>query len=142
MSEISKKIIINAPIEKVFKIISDFKSYPEFLNETKKVIIEKKTKTKVVATFTLQLMASIQYTLELSLKSPESVSWKFVKGQMMKDNKGSWQLKAVNKSKTEALYSIDVSFGAFVPKTISNMLVENNLPEMLKSFKKRAELSF
>jgi len=139
MSEVKRTVTFNAPIEEVFKVITDFETYPEFLEETKDVIIDKKTKKEVIASFTLQLMAKIQYTLKLALLKPTSVKWELVKGQMMKHNSGSWKLKKLSPKKTQATYTIDVGFGPLVPKSISNVLIDNNLPTMLESFKERIE---
>jgi len=139
MSEVKKSIEINSPIEKVFKVISDFKKYPKFLPETKDVIIERSTKKKVIASFSLQLFSKINYTLDITLTEPTRISWKMTKGQMMKKNSGSWAFKKISPRKTKATYSIDIEFGALVPKSISDMLVENSLPKMLNNFKKRVE---
>lgn len=141
MSKVTRTILINAPRDKVFDVVSDFESYPEFLTETKDVTIEKKGKTEVVASFTLQLITKINYTLKLRLSKPSGISWTLVRGQMMSRNSGSWKLKSLPRGKTEAAYSIDVAFGLLVPKSISNMLVETNLPKMLECFKERAEAS-
>lgn len=139
MTKVSRSIIINSPIEKVFDVVSNFAVYPEFLPETKNVTIEKKTPTEVVAEFTLKVMTNIRYTLKLKLKRPSSITWNLVEGQMMKHNDGSWKFKKLAGGKTQAVYSIDVGFGLFVPKGISDLLVDSNLPTMLSNFKKRIE---
>ena len=135
MTEVKKTITINAPIDEVFEVITDFETYPEFLPEMKEVTIEEKKKTSMVTTFRLQLMKEIEYTLNFKLKKPTSVVWELEEGQMMSYNSGSWKLKKVIPKKTQATYSIEVKFGLLVPNAISNMLVENNLPEMLENFK-------
>jgi coenzyme Q-binding protein COQ10 len=67
------------------------------------------------------------------------VSWTFVDGDFMKDNKGSWQLEEQGEGVTKATYNIEVALGPLVPKTIVNALVDTSLPKLLENFKKRAE---
>lgn len=139
MNGVEKKITINASQEKAFKVISDVEGYPGFLSDMEEVTVEKKSTKEIVASFTLQLITKIKYTLKIRLDKPNSISWTLVDGQMMKANTGSWKLKKISANKTEATYSIDIKLGALVPKSIVNTLVESNLPRMLKSFKKRIE---
>ena len=63
----------------------------------------------------------------------------FVKGEMMKDNKGSWVLEEVSASQTKATYTLEMALGPLVPKAIVNTLAESQLPKMLEAFKARAE---
>jgi len=141
MSGAKKSIVINAPREKVFETITDFESYPEFLPEMKDVVVENESPKEIIASFTLNLVKEINYRLVLKLAKPSSVSWKLVDGDIMTENTGSWKLKKLSAKKTEATYSIEVGFGAFVPGFISNMLVSSSLPTMLNNFKKRIEES-
>jgi hypothetical protein len=57
----------------------------------------------------------------------------------MKDNKGGWVLEDLGNGTTKATYTVDVTLGALVPKTIVNALVDTSLPKLLENFKKRAE---
>lgn len=139
MSEASRSIIINASQEKVFDVISDFESYPEFLPEMKKVKVEKAGKKEITAAFTLNLIKEINYRLKLKLTKPTSVSWKLIDGNLMSENNGSWKLKKISARKTEAQYKIEVKFGTLVPGFISTMLVGSSLPKMLEAFKERIE---
>jgi len=139
MSGAKESIIIDASREKVFDVISDFESYPEFLPEMKDVYVEEATAKEVVASFTLSLIKSIEYTLKIKLNKPTSVSWVLVEGEMMIRNTGSWKLKKLSAKKTEATYTIDVGFGLLVPSSVANMLVERSLPQMLENFRERIE---
>ena len=139
MSAIKKTITINAPTGKVYETIVDFESYPDFMPEMKDAAIEKKTAKEMVVSFTLELFSKINYRLRIKLDKPKGLSWSLIDGQMMKSNDGSWELKSLAGGKTKAIYTIDVGFGPLVPKSISNLLVDKNLPEMLKNFKRRAE---
>lgn len=139
MPEVSRTVIINAPQEHVFDIITDFESYPKFLSVMKDVTVNKKHKDLIEATFTIDVITTIKYTLSLKLKRPNKILWHMLEGQMMRSNTGSWNLKAVGKDKTEVTYSIDIGLGLLVPRQVTNILVGSNLPKMLDEFKKHSE---
>ena len=139
MTEVSRSIVIDAPREEVFDVVTDFESYPEFLPEMKEVNLEKGSAKEAVTSFKLQLLKTIKYRLKLKLTRPSSVSWTLLDGEMMKKNTGSWKLKKLSAKKTEAKYSIDIELGGFVPKAVTDRLVSGSLPAMLENFKKRIE---
>lgn len=139
MAATSSKITINAPIKTVFDVVTDFESYPEFLSGSKGVKVLSKKGSNVQVEFKVDVIKTVTYVLDFKLSSPKECSWKFVKGDFMKSNTGSWKLKEVKKGVTEAIYEIDISFGLLVPGNIATMLVGKNLPTMMKEFKERAE---
>ncbi|MCE9624503.1 MAG: SRPBCC family protein [Deltaproteobacteria bacterium] len=139
MSHATASIEIEAPIKKVFEVISDFESYPDFLNETREVVVEKKSGKGARVTFTINLIKKIRYTLDIKLNPPSGLSWTLVEGDLMKANNGGWKLSEVKKGITQAVYEIDMDLGSMVPKAISNKLIGTNLPTMMKQFKERAE---
>jgi coenzyme Q-binding protein COQ10 len=135
----TKSIEINAPIEKVFDVIADFEKYPEFLTEVKEAKISKRQGNECDVDYKVEVMKIISYTIHSKQERPTKLSWTFVKGEFMKDNKGGWILESLGAGKTKATYTIEMALGALVPKTIVNALVETSLPKMLDAFKKRAE---
>ncbi len=139
MAEASQSIEIKASPKECYEVISDYETYPEFLKEVSSVTIEKKSGHTIDVTFSINLIKKISYTLKMVGKPPKHVTWTFVKGDVIKDNKGEWILEDLGAGTTKATYNIDVSLGLFVPGAISKMLIGSNLPSMLKSFKERIE---
>lgn len=139
MAKAEQSIEIKATTKQCFDVITDFESYPDFLKETKGVKIEKKSGNTTEVTFTLELIKKFSYTLKMLAKPTTNLSWSFVKGEIMKDNKGEWVLEDLGGGKTKANYSVDVNLGMFVPGAISKMLIGSNLPAMMDAFKKRIE---
>ncbi len=131
-------VTIEAPAKVVYQMITDFEAYPEFLNETRQVeVIHQNSKTAQVD-FEIKVIKTIHYTLDYKLTPNKKVVWSFVEGDGFKDCFGSWILKDQD-GVTDATYEVDVSFGLFVPRKITEMLVGKNLPSLMKSFKERAE---
>jgi ribosome-associated toxin RatA of RatAB toxin-antitoxin module len=135
----TKAILIDAPIEKVFGIITDYEKYVEFLPEVKKIQISARSGNQVEVQHEVAMIKTVRYTLRLTEDKPSRVSWSLVKGEFMRENRGSWLLEAQGDGRTQATYSIEMTFGPLVPRAIVNALVETSLPKMLSAFKGRAE---
>lgn len=139
MAAASRSIVIDAPVDKVWKVISDYDSYSQFLSEVKKIHTSKRQGNEVQVHYEVEVIKNIKYTLKMNEQPPGKVTWTFVDGEFMKDNTGSWVLEPAGEGKTKATYSIEMKLGALVPGSIVKALVETNLPKMLEAFKKRAE---
>ena len=135
----TRSVIIDAPADRVFDIIVDYDRYAEFLPEVKEVRSADRRGNEVDVHYGIDLVKRIHYTLHMVEERPRSVRWSFVRGELMRDNKGSWTLEPTPDGKTRATYSIEVGVGPLVPRSIVNALVDQSLPKMLEAFKKRAE---
>lgn len=139
MTAVTREIVIEAPIDAAYAVITDFAKYPQFLNDMTAVKLIKATKTAAEVSFHLNLFKKVEYTLSFTLKNPTTVSWKLKSSTMLRKNSGSWKLKKLDATTTEATYSLDVEMGLLVPGMISKMLIAQSLPGTLKAFKSRIE---
>ncbi|MBJ6765847.1 SRPBCC family protein [Myxococcaceae bacterium JPH2] len=139
MAGATRTITINAPVEKVFDVVMNFDRYPDFLPEVKKVSTSKRQGNTVDVHYEVEVMKRIRYTIRVTEDRPRRMSWTFVEGEVMKDNRGSWVLEPEGEGKTRATYNVEMALGALVPKSIVNALVDTSLPKMLDAFKRRAE---
>jgi len=135
----TRSIVITAPMDKLFAVIADYQSYPQFLPEVKSIRISKRLGSEVDVHYEIEVLKKIRYTLRLKEEPPNLISWTFVQGELMRDNRGRWLLEPAGEGKTKATYSIEMKLGPLVPKSIVNALVDSSLPKMLEAFKKRAE---
>ena len=138
MSSATAEIDINAPLETVYDVITDFASYPEFLNETKEVQVLDATSKSAIVLFKINLIRKITYKLEVKMTPPKAVTWHLVEGELMKKNSGKWRLSE-KKGITNAHYEIDMQFTGLVPKAVSDKLIGSSLPTMMRAFRDRAE---
>jgi len=139
MAGATESIVMEVSPEKIYEIVTDFENYSEFLPEMRQVEVLKKSATAAQARFTIKIIKTVQYTLDYKLTPNEKVSWSFVEGNLFKDCKGSWRFEELEAGVTEATYNVDIDFGRFVPKMITDKLAGSNLPSMMKQFKDRAE---
>ena len=135
----SSSVIIEVPAKVIYEVVTDFVKYPEFLPETKEVDIIKKNTKSAQVEYIIKVIKRISYTLNYQLTPNKKVVWTFVEGNTFKDCHGSWEFEELEKGVTDATYTVDVSFGLFVPKKITEMLVGKNLPNLMRAFKDRAE---
>jgi coenzyme Q-binding protein COQ10 len=139
MGQATTSEIFNAPIERVFKVISDYSNYPQFLTDIKRVSVLESSGNRKLVEFELHIIKRFRYQLWLTETPNQDVTWKFHTGEIFKENTGSWKLKDMGDNRTHADYSIAAKFGVFVPGMIEKTLIEINLPTMMKSFKKQVE---
>ena len=135
----TRAVVINTPVEKVFAVIKDYERYPEFLPEVKSTRLSNRRGDEVDVLYEVDVLKRIRYTLRLKEEPPNRISWTFVEGEVMRDNRGHWLLEDLGGGKTRATYNIEMKLGPLVPKSIVNVLVDSSLPKMLEAFKKRAE---
>lgn len=139
---VEKTIQIKAPIQTVYNCLIDFESYPKFLPDMKKAKVVWIDDKKMEVNFHLNLIKEISYTLLFELDPPQGIYWKLKSGDLMKKNTGAWELEMVEDYVTRAAYRIDLEFGLWVPKAITQTLIEKSLPQTLNRFKKRSEKMF
>ena len=138
MAGASRSIVFNASVEKCFAVISDYERYPEFLPEVKRITTANRRGAEVDVHYEAEVVKVIKYAVHMHEQKPTRVSWTFIDGEFMKDNKGGWVLEPRD-GKTHATYNIEVQVGLLVPKTVINVLVDTQLPKLLENFKKRIE---
>ncbi len=139
MSQAKITETFNAPVKTVYKVLTDYSSYPHIMTDIKRVSVIDDSPEKKLVEFELQIIKSFRYQLWLYEKPFSQLSWKFHSGDVFKENTGSWTLKDEGENRTHVTYEISAKFGLFVPGMIEKKLIEVNLPSMMNAYKKRAE---
>jgi len=132
-------IDINAPIDVVYGVITDYAKYPEFVKEVSSVKILKDHADGKTVEQTANIIKSLSYTIRLVEKPNTEVSWTLVTGQFLKKNSGRWVLSALPGGGTRAEYSLEIGVSRLVPKKIVDGFTGASLRPTLEAFKKRAE---
>ncbi len=139
MPAASRSVVIDAPPDRVFDVIVDYDRYADVLPEVKEARSRNRRGNEVDVDYGIDVVKRIHYTLHHVEERPRSVRWTFVKGEVMRDNRGSWTLEPTPDGMTRATYTIEVGVGLLVPRSIVNALVDQSLPKLLEAFKKRSE---
>ncbi len=127
--------------EKLFSTITNYESYPQFVEGCTAVKVEKRSDGNVRVVYHVDMMSkSLSYTLDHKEDAEKGViEWNLVESNFFKKNDGKWELKKVAGEKTDVRYALDVEFKIPVPGFVLNRLVKGNLPGMVKSFEKQAK---
>ncbi len=140
MAKATRTEIFQAPIDRVYSVILDYRSYPEFVDGVSTVNVLDESDSGARVEYGLNLIKKFKYILKLTHKAPESISWEFESGDIFKVNNGSWQLRDMGDGTTEVTYSLEIEVKGFVPKAIVNGLTQKNLPAMMSSYHQRAKV--
>jgi len=144
MSVVTKQLLIEAPVEKVYDIVVDYERYPEFVPGIRACRVRNGKGDKDVE-YELDLgIRRIKYVLRHEEQRPRRVSWSLVSGDMMKVSNGSWELSD-DGGRTRAVYSVEIQISRppLVPQAlvdrVSDELTRIQLQKTLAAFKARAE---
>jgi coenzyme Q-binding protein COQ10 len=133
-------IIKGAP-DAVYKIITDYEHYPEFMPNITKAKVLEKSALNTKCKFTLKVaLINVEYSLTLKNsdnKLPYSVSWNFIEGDI-KNTTGSWTINKEGPG-TLVFYSVHTEPGRLVPDWIANKLGSESIPDMITAIRKRVE---
>jgi ribosome-associated toxin RatA of RatAB toxin-antitoxin module len=138
MASVSKTEIFDVNINTLYKVITDYKQYPQFVSGVDAVEVHDQSDTSATVSYKLNLIKTFSYTLKHTHTAPTKVSWSLDSGDFFKKNEGYWELKDLGDNKTEVTYALDIDLKVFAPKMILNKLISHNFPATLKAFKDRA----
>jgi len=138
MPRAEQQVVIDAPVEKVFAVITDYERYPEFLPDMKEVTVLDRNDGVAKVRFELELVMRVSYTLRLVETPPLGLAWTLEEAKMMVENVGGWTLEREG-NRTRATYALEVKLRGLIPKSVSTRLLGTTLPQTLERFKARAE---
>jgi ribosome-associated toxin RatA of RatAB toxin-antitoxin module len=139
MAEARQSIDIDVRPDQLYELITDFESYPAFVPNQSAARVLKREGDRWRVEFELSVARKLRYTLDLEGVPGRSVRWTLVQGDMMKSMTGGWRLEELPDGRTRAEYAIDVELSGFVPRSVSNKLIQFTLPSNLEAFKREAE---
>lgn len=140
MGQVIREKLMAVPVDALFKSITDFERYPDFLNEVVSAkVVKKPSSNQVWVQFEIEVVKKFVYILEFTLKGKEEIAWKLIESDFFKKNEGRWVLTPKGNSETQVQYELEVGVVFLVPSWISKKLTEVNLPKMFDSFESRAK---
>jgi coenzyme Q-binding protein COQ10 len=144
MAEVSREIVIACTPDRLFDVVVDYPSYPEFVPGIKACRVLPGTGDRQVE-YQLDLgPRRITYVLRHVERRPSTVVWSLVSGDALKASSGSWELTP-DGGGTRARYSVDIQISKplLIPQSVIDLVTDEltrvQLPKTLEAFKARAE---
>lgn len=128
--------VFNCSADEFYKIVTDYEKYPEFLQEVKDCKIAKTDGQRQLVEYKVSVIKTFTYQLWMTHQPSELVSWTFAGGDIFKTNAGSWKIED-QAGKAKVTYTVEATFGVFVPGMIAKTLLSVNLPAMMSAYHKR-----
>jgi len=137
----SREAVFHAPIDKVWAVISNYESYPEFVDGVNGIKVLNRDANGARVEYAINMIKKLTYVLKMEEKAPNKLSWSFEAGDIFKVNSGSWELKDLGNGTTGVVYNVEIEVKGFFPGAgmIVKTLTEVNLPNMLKAYEDRAK---
>jgi len=139
MKAARRSVEIEVSPARFYALLIDFESYPGFVPNQSSARVVEQGAGRWRVEFELSVARKLRYTLDLVGEPERSLRWSLVQGDMMRENEGGWTLEELPGGTTRATYEVSVSLGGFVPRSISNALVERTMPANIDAFKREAE---
>ena len=134
--------VVEAPPEKVFRVVTDNEDFEQFMPYVKQSDVERLTEASIInyqyldfpfpirdRYYKLHILRRIENTNEGKIFKS---TWTYVKGSgNIIDTYGSWTLEKYPKGKTLVTYVVCTDPGGSLPKWVLNMATEISLPQVI-----------
>ena len=137
----SQTITIAAPPERVWGIALDIERYPEWAKDIKQVVIKARDdegRPTEVEFRTSALGRSTHYTLAYEYDAPRVMSWRLVRGDIMRTIDGTYTFTPTGDGGTELRYDLTIELVVPLPGFVKRR-AEVRILNTVRELKVRAE---
>jgi uncharacterized membrane protein len=138
-----ERIRIDAPADRCWDVAVDFESYPEWVRDVKDVKTldrDDQGRGLRVEYRAAALGKSIRYVLEYDYaEAPNSFSWKFVEGDMLRRLDGRYRFEGDGPASTRVHYELAVELAVPLPGLVKRRAAGLIMGSALKELKKQVE---
>jgi|SRR6478609_1016282 len=138
----SLSLTIDAPPERVWQLATDFESYPAWARDVKEAVIrssDDEGRATEVEFRASALGRSTHYTLTYDYsEAPKALSWRIVRGDIMRTIDGAYRFEAGDGGGTEVTYDLSIELVVPLPGFVKRR-AEVRILNTLKELKERAE---
>ena len=133
--------VVNHPAKKLFDIVIDIESYPEYIPWCKRMVVNERKDSEIYADMYVQYKFILAQKFGSHVKfnaSKLTIETQYIEGPL-KDLTTNWSFEVINSKQSKILFNVNFEFQNFIHQKIAETfypLIEN---KMIKSFKKRAD---
>lgn len=139
MAEVNRSALVTHSAEKMFDLVNDLESYPEFLPWCKSVSIEEQTEDILQGSIQMS-KAGINktFTTRNHLQRPERIDLQLVNGPFKK-LEGYWQFKALSEDACKVSLQLEFTFDNALLEKVVGPVFKQIANTLLDAFVKRAD---
>jgi uncharacterized protein YndB with AHSA1/START domain len=135
----TERMVVKAPPERVWEVLTDFASYPTWANGLKAANVldhDDEGRGRLVQFRAAAMGRSTTYTLEYDYTAaPRELSWKLVDGDITRALDGAYELvSATGEGTTEVIYNLTVDLRmplpGFVKRRAEGLIIHTALDEL------------
>ena len=138
----SLSLTIDAPPERVWQLATDFESYPAWARDVKEAVIrssDDEGRATEVEFRASALGRSTHYTLTYDYsEAPKALSWRIVRGDIMRTIDGAYRFEAGDGGGTEVTYDLSIELVVPLPGFVKRR-AEVRILNTVRELKARAE---
>ncbi|HUX05026.1 MAG TPA: SRPBCC family protein [Acidimicrobiales bacterium] len=138
----TESIVVRAPVDVVYEVVTDFARYGEWVSELKYVeILDRDTAGRAldVAFRAAAFGRSTSYTLRYDYsRAPEELNWTQTDGDLAESLHGQYRFEAVGDA-TRVTYDLEVELGVPIPTFVKSRAAQRIQSQALSELKARAE---
>jgi uncharacterized membrane protein len=138
----SQTITIDAPLDRVYTIATDFASYPDWAKDLKDAVVRERDEQGRATEVEYRASAlgrSTHYTLAYDYSAaPEVLSWSMVKGDIMRSIDGAYHFGEAPGGGTDVRYDLSIELVVPLPGFVKRR-AEVRILNTIRELKVRAE---
>ena len=141
MKKSKREEIVFHSANKLFNIVLDIESYPEYIPWCTKMVVNEKNNNEIYADMFVKYKFILTQKFGSYVKFNKNelkIQTSYIEGPL-KDLKTNWQFEEISKNKSKIIFEVNFEFKNFIHQKLAETfyhLVEN---KMIESFKKRAD---
>ena len=132
--------IVNHPAKKLFDIVIDIESYPEYIPWCTRMVINERKDNEIYADMYVQykFILAQKFSSHVKFNSNQlTIETQYIEGPL-KDLTTNWKFEEINSSSSKIIFNVNFEFKNIIHQKVAETfyrLIENI---MIKSFKERA----
>ena len=140
MKNSEREEIVNHSAKKLFDIVIDIESYPEYIPWCTRIVINERKNNEIYADMYVQYKFILAQKFGSHVKfNPSNLTIKtnYIEGPL-KDLSTNWKFEEINNNKSKIIFNVNFEFKNLIHQKVAETfypLIEN---KMINSFKERA----
>ena len=132
---------VNHPAKKLFDIVIDIESYPEYIPWCTRMVVNDRKASEIYADMYVQYKFILAQKFGSYVKFNSNnltIDTQYIEGPL-KDLTTNWKFEEINSNKSKIIFNVNFEFKNFIHQKVAETfypLIEN---KMINSFKERAD---